>query len=70
MSGTGKTTKLLQLKSILQPHAHITMCPTHKACKLVDGNTIHRMFGISPIGLSYGYKMHRILSMRVLHIFS
>ena len=32
-----------------------TVCPTHKACKLVNGNTIHRMFGISPIDLSYEY---------------
>ena len=40
MSGTGKTTKLLQLKNELQPDEHITICPTHKACKLVDGNTI------------------------------
>ena len=56
MSGTGKTTKLLQLTNELQPDEHITICPTHKACTLVDGCTIHRMFGISPIGFSYGYK--------------
>ena len=47
MSGTGKTTKLLQLKSILASGEHITVCPTHEACKLVDGNTIHRMCGIN-----------------------
>ena len=56
MAGTGKTTKLKQMKSILPSDEHITICPTHKACKLVNGNTIHRMFGISPIDLSYEYK--------------
>ena len=56
MSGTGKTTKLLQLKNGLHPDEHITICPTHKTCNLVDGCTIHRMFGINPIDLSYAYK--------------
>ena len=56
MAGTGKTTKLKQMMSTLPSDEHITICPTHKACKLVNGNTIHRMFGINPIGLSYGYK--------------
>ena len=56
MSGAGKTTKLLQLKNELHPDEHITIFPTHKACHLVDGCTIHRMFGISPIDLSYEYK--------------
>ena len=32
------------------------ICPAHKACKLVNGNTIHRVFGINPIDLSYEYK--------------
>ena len=70
MSGTGKTTKLLQLKNELHPGEHITVCPTHKACKLVDGNTIHRMFCISPTGSSYEYKKAQDLkTMRVLSIF-
>ena len=56
MSGTGKTTNLLQLKNELHPDEHVTVCPTHKACNSVDGCTIHRMFGINPTGLSYGYK--------------
>ena len=34
----------------------ITACPTHKACKLVNGVTIHRMFGINPTGYSYDKK--------------
>ena len=50
------TTKLLQVKHELQPGEHITICPTHKTCNLVDGCTVHRMFGINPIDLSYAYK--------------
>ena len=33
----------------------ITACPTHNACKLVNGVTIHRMFGINPADYSYEY---------------
>ena len=57
MEGTGKTTKLKQMKNTLPSDEHITICPTHKACKLINGNTIHRMFGISPVDLSYEYKI-------------
>ena len=56
MSGTGKTTKLNGLRNALQPDEHITICPTHKACKLVNGNTIHIMFGTNPFDLSYGFE--------------
>ena len=49
-------TKLLQSKNEVHPDEHITICLTHKACNLVDGCTTHRMFGTSPIGLSYEYK--------------
>ena len=56
MSGTCKTTKLLQLKNELHPDEHITICPTHEACNLVGGCTIHRMLGINPIDLRYEYK--------------
>ena len=55
MAGTGKSTKLKQLKHELSSNEYIMVCPTHKACKLVDGNTIHRMCGINPIDLSYEY---------------
>ena len=34
----------------------ITACPTHKACKIVSGITIHRAFNINPIDYSYEYK--------------
>ena len=55
MSGTCKTTKLLQLKNELHPDEHIIICPTHKACNLVDGYTVHGIFGINPIDFSYAY---------------
>ena len=70
MSGTGKTTKLLQLKNELQPDEHVTICPTHEACNLVDGCTIHRMFGISPIDLSYEYtRAQNLKQTQVLNTF-
>ena len=34
----------------------ITACPTHKACKIVKGITLHRLFGVNPIDYSYEYK--------------
>ena len=70
MSGTGKTTNLLQLNNELHPDEHITICPTHKACNLVDGCTIHRMFCINPIDLSYEYKQAQELKPAgIKHIF-
>ena len=68
MSGTCKTTKLLQLKNELQPDEHITICPTHKAYNLVDGCTIHRMFGISPIGLSYENKAQDLKNAGIIYL--
>ena len=65
MAGTGKTTKLKQMRSTLPSDEHITICPIHKACKLVNGSTVHRMFGINPIDLSYEYKKPRTLKMQV-----
>ena len=59
MAGTGKTTQLNKIKNIGKHEAFrnfITTCPTHKACKLVNGVTIHRMFGINPTDYSYEYK--------------
>ena len=57
MAGTGKTTKLNKVKDILTKNEivreFITACPTHKACKLVNGITIHRLFGVNPIDYSY-----------------
>ena len=34
----------------------MTACPAHKACKLVNGITIHRLFGVNPLKFSYEYK--------------
>ena len=34
----------------------VTACPTHKACKIVNGVTLHRLFNVNPIGYSYEYK--------------
>ena len=52
MAGTGKSTKLRSNKNILrwrnlyadEPTQFRTACPTHKACKHVNGSTIHRFF--------------------------
>ena len=33
----------------------MTACPTHKACKIVKGETIHKLFDINPIDYSYSY---------------
>ena len=59
MAGTGKTTTLDKIKSTLSSNEafrnFITACPTHNACKLVNGVTIHRMFGINPTDYSYEF---------------
>ena len=51
MAGTGKSCILKEALYILEKNKSYkkTMCPTHKACKIVNGTTIHRMFGINPI---------------------
>ena len=30
-----------------------TACPTHKACKIVNGETLHRSFNVNPIEYSF-----------------
>ena len=47
----------------------MTACPTHKACKIVNGETIHRLFDINPIDYSYGYKKLKNYKVKVLNIF-
>ena len=69
MAGTGTTTKLKQTKSILPSDEHITACPTHKACKSVDGKTIHRTFGINPIDLRYEQKAQNLKDAGIKYIF-
>ena len=34
----------------------MTACPSHKACEIVNGQTIHRLFDINPVDYSHGYK--------------
>ena len=47
-----------------------TACPTHKACTIVNGITLHRLFDVNPIDYSYEY--NKILSLNndgIKHIF-
>ena len=39
-----------------------TTCPTHKACKIVNGETLHRLFNVNPIGYSFEYT--KVLSLK------
>ena len=39
-----------------------TACPTHKACKIANGITPHRLFNVNPIGYSYEY--NKILNLK------
>ena len=60
MAGTGKSKILREAQVILSKNEavrqFITACPTHKACKIVNGITIHRLFGVNPVDYSYEYK--------------
>ena len=60
MAGTGKSEILREAQVILSKNEavrqFITACPTHKACKVVNGITIHRLFGVNPVDYSYEYK--------------
>ena len=60
MAGTGKSEILSESQCVLEKNnafkVFMTACPTHKACKIVNGQTIHRLFDINPIDYSYGYK--------------
>ena len=60
MAGTGKSEILQESQRILSNNEglrqFITACPTHKACKIVNGVTLHRLFGVNPIDYSYEYK--------------
>ena len=75
MAGTGKTTKLNKAKDVIREkneafEAFVTACPTHKACKLVKGKTIHRLFNINPIDNSYEYgKVSELKSEGIQYIF-
>ena len=60
MAGTGKSDILQEAQLILSKNEafrqFITACPTHKACKVVNGITIHRLFGVNPMAYPYGYQ--------------
>jgi len=60
MAGAGKSEILQESQRILSKNEvirqFITTCPTHKACKIVNGVTLHRLFGVNPIDYSYEYK--------------
>ena len=64
MAGSGKS-KILQeaQRTLTRNEVFIlfqTACP-HKACKIVNGITLHRLFNVNPIDYSYEYK--EILSL-------
>ena len=40
-------------------HDFISASPTHKACQIINGITVHRMFDINPIDNSYSFKKAR-----------
>ena len=60
MAGTGKSEILQEAQLILSKNEavrqFISTCPTRKACKVVSGITIHRLFDVNPVDHSYGYK--------------
>ena len=39
-----------------------TACPTHKKYKIVNGETLHRLFNVNPIGYSFEYT--KVLSLK------
>ena len=68
MAGTGKSTHLKNLKNKLAEIRNdivrqlCAVCaPTHKACKIVGGKTIHKLFGIHPIDYTFDYKLVKAL---------
>jgi hypothetical protein len=74
MAGSGKSEILKEAQRILEKNtavrSFLTACPTHKACKIVNGTTIHRLFNINPIDFSYEYgKAHEIKQAGIKYIF-
>lgn len=61
MAGTGGKSEILQEAQVILSkneavRQFITACPTHKACKVVNGITIQRLFGVNPLDYSYEHK--------------
>jgi len=68
MAGTGKSTHLKNFKAKLVEtrndivHQLCAVCaPTHKACKIIGGKTIHKLFGIHPKDYTFDYKLIKAL---------
>jgi len=76
MAGTGKSTHLNNFKTMLVEtrneivHKLFAVCaPTHKACKIIGGKTIHKLFGIHPKDYTYDFKAIKSLSQAgITHI--
>ena len=66
MAGTGKSNILQEAQRILTTNEAFrlfkTACPTHKACKIVNGETLHRLFNANPIDYSFEYT--QVLSLK------
>ena len=66
MAGTGKSEILKEAQHIASKNEavrnFITACPTHKACKIVKGITLHRLFGVNPI--DYSYENKKVLELK------
>ena len=66
MAGTGKSKILQEAQRILTKNEVFrlfkTACPTHKACKIVNGETSHRLFNVNPIDYSFEYD--KVLSLK------
>ena len=59
MARTGKS-KILQEPQRILTKSEVfglfrTACPTHKACKIVNGETLHRLFNVNPIDYSFEF---------------
>ena len=68
MAGTGKSTilngfkdELIEKKNEIVRLLYSTCSPTHKASKIINGKTIHKLFGIDPIEYTYDYKTVKAL---------
>ena len=56
-AGTGKSTTLNRIKEILQANNLIVGAFTHKASGIIDGFTLHRLFGIDTKTKKFDYKL-------------
>ena len=60
MAGTGKSNILQEMQRTLSNNevskSFVAACPIHKACKIVNGVTLHGLFHVGPIDYSYECK--------------